>query len=148
MNYKFENNLPQQVREDSEKMLDHLSWLLPGWLQTLFVTYETTPHDVGDAVSASINVKYEYRYATLRLSDIWAGLSPEEKYEVLIHELLHLYGSIYSNYIESVIAELTNDGPTQAIIMENLRTHEEAATQDLAYALHKKLNDDFVNGQQ
>lgn len=135
----FDKEFPESIRDETEKNVKNAAWLLPLWLQRLYVGWDTNDKDS----NAYIRVDKDYRFARLTICSGWLDGIPERRQESIIHEIIHCFTAPISDYAKEILdAYCSKDDSPKAneIISAEIHRKCEAITQDFAYAIAKKLN--------
>ncbi len=130
----FDKDFPEWLKPQVENLLGEFAWLLPTWLQRLFVGYSAEDADN----SAKINVQKDWRFARLTFCASYIKNEDKIRRDDLAHELIHSFISPLKNYAVEVIEKLCKgDDLLFEIIKAELISRNEQVTQDFAYAITK-----------
>jgi hypothetical protein len=132
------------MREEIDKHLQAVRWLIPGWVQLLSIVVT----DGSGGETLGIQPDYKYRLGVLYVYSGWFTSTREEKMKAFIHEMIHFYSGLPTDYaaekFEVVIGDTNPD--LMQVIKKDLSEREEQMTQDLAFAIYNKLY--AKNGRQ
>lgn len=136
----FCNNFPILARASVETALHDFRWILPVWLQRLYVGYHADEQEA----AAYIQVEKDYRFANLKVCGHWIEAPADLQKEQLLHELIHLYNVPVKNFALEQIDSLCGEADEKLfkLIKSELVAKNEAATADLTFALMNKLGND------
>lgn len=137
--FTYEPGMPATVKREIVKALKPFEWLVPDWCQEVFVLWNEQGGNDGIVISSA--VMYEYRQVALTFYPLF--LSEEEnKTEHIIHDLLHAFVSILSDYAHRTIEQLVpkEEAPKfREALLEELRMRDESCVQDLAHCITRHL---------
>lgn len=135
----FNNDFPEIIKPQVGSILNDFDWLLPAWLQTLYVGYHADEQEA----SAYISVNKDYRFANLKVCGHWVNESAELQKEQILHELIHLYNVPIKRYaldMFEIHCEGGKDGVIYKMIKNQLVSKNESATSDMTFALMNKFH--------
>jgi hypothetical protein len=134
----FNKNFPDLARDRAADVLQAWQWLLPVWLQRLFVNY----HADHNEASAYITVDKDYRFANIWVCGHWLTNTPEEQSKDLLHEIIHLYNVPQMDFANYLIEEAYKGDGQEALLKlakKELTAKNEASTADLTLAIANKF---------
>jgi hypothetical protein len=136
--FLFKASIPAEVRETVHAAFLECSWLVPGWCQRVYVSWDGNGHS---EAALSINVDYECRWAWVDVYPAWLNSGPQIRRENVIHELLHISLNVLWDYARETIETLLKEEAPRfhTVADKELRTRLESATQDLAFLIDRKL---------
>lgn len=142
--FHFDPAMPEVARECIEPVLGPLAWLLPPWCQKCHVFYSDDGRDTNLQNEAAIaaNNDYAYRRLSLTFYPCFLTHTPQEQYEMCVHDLLHASTCLLADYAREELERLLpkDEAPKyRAALMEELRQRHEAMTQDLAWVICRKI---------
>lgn len=130
----FHKQMSDENRAEIEKCLLPYLWLVPAWCQALFVEL----HHYEDNSAIRTAIQYEYRTASMSFNASWLLELPEQKQEMVIHDLLHISTSVYVDYAEATLKQLCPKDEARKFnehILEESRIRCESMVQDLAHSI-------------
>lgn len=137
MKFRFDPTIPAAVRPEIDKFLLPLEWLVPAWCHSLWITWDEEGRN-GDSMASGID--YEYRHGTIKFYPSWLGQTEQGKREDVIHEILHCFASVLTNWMGAVIKRLVpEDEKFRDTLLEELRQRDEGFVQDFAHCLADHL---------
>lgn len=127
--------LPKEVRDAARPHIINYLWLIPSWVHTLRVQYQTVdPDDSGS--TASMNSNHAYRHAVLTIYGLWMSESPARRERIILHELIHPTNAPLVIAVHELAKACVDPGSIgYKIGMESIRSTSEGATVDLERAL-------------
>jgi hypothetical protein len=131
-------------RNEIEKFLSQLLWLVPGWVHVIYINLYSTGDEPGELIS--IRVMYDYRQATLDFCCAWLDEPDDKKLKTVAHELLHIHLNLMGDYARKRFDDLCpkDEAPKfNETLREAITERCEMATQDLA----KAICDQFYGGK-
>lgn len=131
---RFDDEVPPEIHASIQPIIERTLWLLPTWLQMIFVRY-TTPTE--DAASMSITVNEEYRSGTLHIHPNWLMGSEQERISNVRHEFIHFPIDVLATACKQAI-DLHPNEDVKKIARENLRIAVEKAVVDLEQAIARQ----------
>jgi hypothetical protein len=130
---------PEERKEQIDKVLGELKWLLPNWMRTLYVRVDDAGGSDGNWVAA-VGTSYQYRTGTLYIYNKWFAETDRDQVKTLIHEFIHAHTAVIVDYAEETFGKMTQDAPIMRDLLNTeLGNRSEAATEDLAVAIYDKL---------
>lgn len=137
--FTYEPGMPLAVKREIVRALKPYEWLVPDWCQEVFVMWSAHGGDGSIVITSSS--AYEYRRVTLTFYPPF--LSEEgNRAEHVIHDLLHAFVSVVSDYAYEVIDRLVSEEEApkfRQTLLEELRVRNESCVQDLAHCVAKHL---------
>jgi len=126
MNLIYTNSVGEAIQPLIHERISTITHLFPGWVQDVIVIY-TELNEKNS--SAAVEVFHQYRYVNLHiypsfLSDIFWE-------ETLLHELVHIVNTPYTQVVEDILENFV-DSNFQAYVKQQLLLSEEAVSQDMA----------------
>lgn len=124
----YRGDWPDDVRTAVAIELSHSIQLIPSWCRILYIRFEATD----PSSSATIQVNFDARWATIRVQPGWMEETPEDRRRALIHEVVHLH----MHQMRTIFHDLTEgvDATLKAFAWERYKEAWEGATEDLAWA--------------
>jgi hypothetical protein len=136
----FDPSFPVEVQKLISPYLDKWKFLIPGWVQTLFLMFE---YESSDGTVIENISSYEYRRTTLIVYPYWLKHNFFEE-QFLVHDLIHTFYSPVYYYAQSVIdSSVPDDNFAKSILKDTITQYNESATQDLTKVMMElmgKLN--------
>lgn len=125
---------PPEVRSALRPILLDYLWLVPSWVQTLYVRWEERPEDPD--TSALSGAQPEYRQAQLTICTGWLSAIHASRRTMLVHELVHMPLAPMVIEHEDIAKRLLDDAPRfSGYSLGQWRRVLEGAVQDLAVAV-------------
>jgi hypothetical protein len=141
MEINWNKNIEPHNKAEIEKHLNPFLWLVPKWCQEIHINLFDSSSKHGDSAIETIT-NYEYRFIQIDFFSCWLNCSDETKKESVIHELAHGFTNlIYYQARRAVIAGTADNEALQGFALDELSKTIEAATQDLAFAIYNKFNE-------
>ncbi len=142
---RYKPTLPPDVRKLVEPHLAELEWLIPAWMQQVFITYsdgKAPQEDEHNSVAMTTYVNHEYRWATITIYPDMVSSPEEGRREDIIHELIHLHTNPMADRANNVIRILMGDEQKALynVQEDELTALHEAAVQDLAFIINGRLD--------
>lgn len=131
MNTNIERlEVPGEIWESLDELLDQYRWLIPTWCHDLYVRYEPECPNV-----AETSIMYRYRKATIVLGNRWIHEDADYRERTLVHELIHIQLGPMVEWTKLLIDRLAGDDAGR--IIEEFNERHEASTTDLDFAIRK-----------
>lgn len=124
---------PKELRPGFKRDVCKLLYLLPPWLQSLWIGYDCDMDN-----PASMDVDYEYRVAKCKIGSSYfePRYHDNTRLKFLTHEFLHISLNPLFDYALGELKRLTvAESPHQETLREGMRLKVEACVQDLAHLL-------------
>lgn len=123
---------PRDVAASVRAVLAETLYLLPPWLRSLRVQFESS--DPMNA-NASVSVQHEYRRATITIYGGWLDGDDHRRRADILHEFMHIWTAPLADGARGVIQELFPDdgGPVRKLAEKLLVDSVETITEDLAH---------------
>jgi len=137
--FTYDSSIPPSVKKEIAKALKPFEWLVPDWCQEVFVLWNGQGGDDGTVISSA--VMYEYRRVILTFYPLFLN-EEGSKTEHVIHDLLHTFISVISDYAHRTIEQLVpkEEAPKfREALLEELRMRDESCVQDLAHCITRHL---------
>ena len=136
----FSDEFPQALRADASQMAQSVEWMLPIWIQRLWLGYDSQT----EAQEACFEIMPDYRWAKLTFSARFWACSDRDKQLILLHEMIHAFNLPLINAAREIVDTVCKpeEETLKAVLHEKLREKMEMVTQDFAYVLQAHLNDD------
>ncbi len=125
MRFEWKADTPPEYRAAVEPLLKLWVWLLPNWLDVVFIEYE---HKSG---SAGTITRDRYRNATLFLRPALLEEGDYEREVSLVHELCHFC----QGPIQSVLERFLEEAPDDKFKADTAEHAMEQVVSDLSHAL-------------
>lgn len=123
-----------------EEIISEWEPLIPGWCEQLIIK-NVRAADKESCAPASIDIKYEYRFATLNIySEFWHGNNECFRREFLLHEICHLISEPMCMMVEKIKSLVSED--IHAMIDEDHRIAFESMTQDMTNSVIRLMDSD------
>lgn len=139
----YHRSIPDHLRELVKLYCSHLHFLIPGWSQSVTVSWTTEQEhaeDGGASVAASCYSRKDYRWSTITLTNDWLTGDAYTKLEELVHEFVHITERESFVYAADLLDHvLDKDDPQAKFIKEGLRKQHESLTQDLARCITNRI---------
>lgn len=133
---RFDDEVPKEIHALVRPVIEQEMWLLPSWLQLLFVRY-TTPNDNHTSMSTTPNE--EYRSGTLYIHPSWINGNEGTRATEIRHEFIHFPIDTLAEVIQEVINLQTNED-VKRILGRDLRKAVERCVVDLEQAITHKID--------
>lgn len=136
----FRDSFPEIAQPKVSEILEKFRWLLPVWMQRLYVNYRGDEKDN----SAYVSVEKDYRFGNLTICGHWLNEPKAVQPEQIIHELIHLHFAPLKDYACDAALTLCDGNQESRIfklIEKELISKNEQGTQDLAFAIMNKFNE-------
>jgi hypothetical protein len=131
------NDVPAEVRAALEPMLDRWTGLLPTWLHDLVVDYSAT-----EQAGMLMGVEFHYRRANLIVTGQWLTCPPEEREEMLRHELSHIILGPLQDIALDIVRRLTDEDDALAdYLRQEVMNRVEGVTCDMSHAIFQTATD-------
>lgn len=125
-------------KEEIEKYLLPYLWLVPKWVQKLYINLWDADKDA----AISTDISYEYRRVSFDFYTCWLNSSPHIKQDNVIHEFIHCsVNPLFHQAREVAAATCKENEDLKDYAYEQLRISVESVTQDLTYAILSKFNE-------
>lgn len=128
------------IQKEVEDLLAETAWVLPLWLQKLFIGW-----DAGDSDSiATTYTDKDYRFARLTVCPHILNKEKHHRKQSIIHELLHTHNAPFADYVDELLDLLCPESEQPKFresMKKELTRKLEAQTQDLAFAIANKFTD-------
>jgi len=131
--------MPIKVKQEITNLLKPYQWLIPGWCQRVHIMYNPLGNEEGVLLTC-VN-RYDYREVIITFFPLFFT-NREDKDEDLLHELLHVFVSVITDYAKDCLNRLVpaDEAPKfRETLFEELRIREESFVQDLAHCLAARL---------
>lgn len=129
-----------ELKSEIEGIVGELQWLLPPWVQTLYLRYVDRPGEDQIGWLASVDTAYRYRSVTLSIYPKWVADSHDEKIKTIIHEFVHAQNAVIVDYAAGLIERFADDNTTlRNVVRDELDERSESATEDLATVIYRRL---------
>lgn len=135
---EFDSDFPVMLSRDIESLLEDKLWILPTWMQRLYVGWQAD----NESDDANMRVDKDYRFARLTICGHFLTNSPIRQHEILYHELIHCQISPIADYAKEVIdiyCSKDESPKTNELLHREITRKNEAITQDFAYQLADKF---------
>lgn len=132
----FDEDFPKLIKKEVEKLINETAWLIPLWLQKLYVGYKGNDEDS----NAFNNTRKDYRFARIMICGNFLKNRAFEQKQTILHEILHIHNCPYLDYVDELIDLLCpeSDAPKFRESMQNELTRKaESMTEDVAFAIAK-----------
>jgi hypothetical protein len=135
--------VPAPVKREVDQIVQRYKSAMPGWLNHVLIEYVIRAEvgEPGDGAIAMIDVKYEYRYATIRIcGDQWERPGVDKE-RVIVHELCHCLVAPIEKLAHSLLDARDETGandpadPLLEAMYEQTRMAMESSVEDTAQAL-------------
>jgi hypothetical protein len=112
------------------RYLDPFQWVIPQWLRTLHILIEGSQKL---SSVATTTVDEQYREACIKFRPTWFTMTPDEKQDAVLHELMHIHTNPMFDYATNAIERYSSEAEDKHkdIVTDELRTYLERVTQDL-----------------
>jgi hypothetical protein len=132
----FELPFPVEQRELVQNLIDANGWLLPRWVERIWVRFEVPP---SASISTRMAVNEEYRSVRLSICPEWLLTdTPQIREADIRHEFLHASTDPLHRVARQLI-ELLHDSQLKDWATEELRLAVERTTADLEYAIGRGI---------
>lgn len=122
------------IRAGLEPLLRKYDWLLPNWLNYVFVYYTNEE----SSTAARIIANYEYRNAQLNIASGWVLNDADYQERCVRHEFLHVVAEPLLNGIRDLHGMVKEKHPdTYKYLEEQIRFGNESFIVDLTEALSR-----------
>jgi hypothetical protein len=140
---EFRKDFPELLQPEVERILKEYNWLIPNWVQRLFIGYDGS----SEGYSCYVTMEHDYRFANLQICGHWARGDKSLMTEEIIHEIIHLHFSPFADYAKDTIKSLCGDNNTMFDIIEReIKSRNERVTQDFAWSIFNKFRKEKENG--
>lgn len=136
----FDEDFPELIKQEVENLINETAWLVPLWLQKLYIGYKGNDEDS----NAYNHTRKDYRFARITICGNFLKNRTVEQKQTIVHEILHIHNVPYADYVDELIDLLCpeSDAPKFRESMQNeLQRKLEAMTQDLSFAIANKSNE-------
>lgn len=132
MKIEFDKNFPEMIQDQIEAVLTDKTWILPKWMQRLYVGWCADDENS----NATMQADKDYRFARLTVCGHFLTNSVERQHEIVYHEFIHTHISPLSDYAKEIVEKLCKDNePLKDYLDRELVRRNEATTQDIAFAI-------------
>lgn len=111
--------------ETGLRMLEHA--IAPEWLQRLDV-HRMPEDDASNFIDTA--TQFEQHRATIRIHESFWGEAPRHRWNMLIHEMIHVLLGSYTNAVEIAVPEHDEDG-TKNLDFDHIASAEEFLVQEM-----------------
>ena len=125
-------DVPTEVKAWFDPVLKEYSFLVPGWVEDLFIRY-----DASSSCLMHARLCYRNRWAALYLTGTTLGCLESDRRITLLHELVHILLSPAAETIEMVIKSLP--AVQRSVFKELFENSMEAVTEDTARAFNRAI---------
>lgn len=132
---RFELPFPAEQRAVVQQLIDDNSWLLPRWVEVIWVRFEVPPKPT---ISARVTVNEEYRSIQLCVCPEWLVSEPRLRESDIRHEFIHACTEPLHRVCRQMI-NLLHDSQLKDWAIEELRLAVERSTADLEYAIGRGI---------
>lgn len=133
---RFEVPFPAEQRTLVSAMIHDNAWLLPRWVEVVWVRFEV-PRE--PTTSARVLVSEEYRSIRLAVCPEWLLCEQHIRQSDIRHEFIHASTDPLVR-VGHQLADMIEDPKLKAWAREELRLALERSTADLEYAIGRGLN--------
>jgi hypothetical protein len=134
---RFEVPFPSEQRMIVSALIHQNMWLLPSWVEVIWVRFETPPQP---SISARCAVNEEYRSIRFSICPEWLLSEPHIRESDVRHEFLHASTDPLHRVGRQLVAMIEDDKLRQWA-NEELRLAIERCTTDLEYAISRGISD-------
>ena len=125
-------NVPAEVKAWADPVLKEFSFLVPGWVEDLFIRYDAESSNLMTA-----GLCYRNRWCALYFTGKTLGCSESERRITLLHELVHVLFSPAAETIDMAVESLPE---TQRPVFKTLFENSlEAVVEDTARAFNRAI---------
>lgn len=118
---------PKEVAELVTPILKKYQRIVKDQVDTFEIRFSSSSELNGEAFYAATSIRTEYRFASIYIAPEWLQLSQEDREEVLVHELCHIFTTqlrtevqrILSHFFEESLAAYAEDvfaGADEAVV--------------------------------
>jgi hypothetical protein len=135
--FEYSKELPDEIKQDVEKRLSKLEYLIPQWCSKVMVFWDDT-EDSDTTIYAK--TYYDYRYNSITICPAYLSQTEKTRTEALRHDLVHGITGIFNVYVQDVIKRILKedkDKTLRELIIEEIKERNEAITQDFTLILEK-----------
>lgn len=132
---RFEVPFPAEQRAIVQKLIDDNGWLLPRWVEVIWVRFEVPPNS---AISSRISVNEEYRSIRFSICPEWLLSEAHIRESDVRHEFIHASTDPLHRVGRQLIT-LLDDEKLKQWATEELRLAIERTTADLEYAIGRGI---------
>lgn len=131
------NSVPSELVPVVQDLTRRFRALIPAWLEVLRISYDA--HETGSIMTCRPN--YRNRWAVFTLGPSFVGEDAPERERTWIHELVHIHTGPYTNHVNNLIKDLTEDGPMRSSTLGTIDDLQEAVVTDLTIAFRLLCSD-------
>lgn len=142
--FDYCGDIPSDLKEKLEAILNPLEWLLPPWCYKCGVYWCSDANNKtaqgGAAIAAGTS--YEYRHMSITFYPAFFDSTESERRMMTIHDLLHCITAVMADYACEELKRLLpeDDAPNyRGAVLDELERRAESVTQDLARIIHERL---------
>ena len=126
-------DVPSELREAFDPLLQRWLILLPGWCETLYVDFDDESKSL-----ARTGTEHEYRRATITIGPGW--LTSNERDNIILHELCHILNGPMVRQFNWFIKQHIEDEKMRQQLEEEWRDRLEGCTSDMEFAFRRMDN--------
>ena len=131
---EFKNDWPDEARAAVEPYVDALVARLPRWVRSLHLEWDSTDGDN----TAKVWTNTRNRWANVTVCAQWLDLVEAERWNTLVHELVHIYMDGMAQAFKTTVGQL-GDEAAREIAKRWFRDAEEQTVTDLADMIVKMV---------
>lgn len=129
----WHRTVPPEVQRELKPLIEKYRFMLPRWLNRLTVRYVDDPEDY--RYLAFMSCDHEYRQASMKVLPAWKDGDAASMDLTIVHEFTHAPLSVLDAFCQNLIDNVV-DETSRAALREEHRKASEAATEDIALAIH------------
>jgi hypothetical protein len=133
MRIEYDPGIPAEYRAAIEPLIERHRWVLPGWVQMLYVEF------YHDDASLSTLTRVEYRKVSLRIHPPFLSQCEASRSDDVLHEFLHAPLEAMRDVVFSLLDATGADDALRKWAEEQLRVANEMAVCDLTHAIAGRL---------
>lgn len=133
--------VPSSIKREVAAIIAKYRAALPGWLERLTFEFLISPEYGSEGAIAQIEVRYEYRHASIRIHGKEWERPDVDKERVIVHELMHCHVSPIEKLAHSLLDRRAEAGENEAAdplleaMYEQVRIAMESTVEDVALAV-------------
>jgi hypothetical protein len=128
-------NVPDDLKEKIRLQLGYLIKICPGWVNKLFVYFDSSPSEDSKHTMAEMHADYRYRRVYLTIYPKWFWEDDQSRRETVVHEACHVLTAPIANMIEEAVKALcAGDKRMETFFREQWAIANEATTEDMTRA--------------